>query len=620
MGASSSKSTVDNPELYATPLPAGAPNDTPQAHWKSYDYVIVGGGTAGCVLASRLSEDPHVTVLVLEAGPSHEGQLMSRMPLGFSKLLQSECDWDYETTSQPGMDGRSLSWARGKMLGGTSGLNALVYHRADPQGKALARSHSSRGGEGWGYDTMQKYFTKSETVVSDPHAPVDTAAHGRSGRWKVHSFPITTISTRFIEAAERVGIPRKPDLTTAEGTVGAGPFMTFIDERGERTSAAAAYLTAEVLRRPNLTVAVKAVAEQILFTSAGEGAEPRAAGVRVAAARGGPQFGVAAAREVVLAAGAIASPQLLMLSGVGPAAHLSALGIRVVRDAPHVGQHLSEHVNSGSMIFRAKQGMTLDALNRPLTAISALVRWLVTGGGPMSVPPTEAALFVRSDDDRLPYAREGEAPTPTAVNSSGPAAPDLEVVFCPMTIIRVNTGFLVPPSDVEGVTIGAILLHPESNGAITLRSASAWDKPLIDANYLRSENDMNVLVKGMRLVLRLAQTEPLASCFQPYAHDAQDGFDPYWATKVDPDTVTDEELKTLVRANAQSAWHPTCTVRMGTDPATSAVDPELRVHGVAGLRVVDASVFPAQVSGHTCAVVIALAERAADLIAGRVTV
>ncbi|TFY60083.1 hypothetical protein EVJ58_g5368 [Rhodofomes roseus] len=529
------------------------------------------------------------------------------MPLGLSKLLQGDCDWDYETTSQPNLEGRSLSWARGKMLGGT---------RSSPDD---FDNWVRRGGEGWGYEAMRRYFDKSERVVSDPQAPIDTSHHGRSGLWKVRSFPITTISTRFIEAAERVGIPRKTDFTTSEGTIGAGPCMTFIDEKGERSSAASAYLPLSVLRRPNLTVAVSAMAEQILFTPVTDGAPPRAAGVRLAARRSGPHFGVAAKREVVLCAGAIASPQLLMVSGIGPAEHLRKHGIEVVRDAPDVGQHLSEHVNSGSMIYRAKQGMTIDALNRPLNAISALVRWLITGGGPMSVPPTEAAIFVRSDDESLPYAPKGRAPTQTVSRSSGPGAPDLEIVFCPMTIIRINTGFLVPPSDVEGVTIGAILLHPESNGCITLQSPSIWDKPLIDAQYLASENDVKVLLKGMRLTLRLAKTEPLASCFQPIAR-AKEGVDHYWASNVDPDTVTDEELEKLLRRNAQSAWHPTCTVRMGTDPATSAVDPELRVHGVQGLRVVDASVFPAQVSGHTCAVVIALAERAADLITGKVTV
>ncbi|KAH9934397.1 GMC oxidoreductase [Fomitopsis serialis] len=615
MGLSSSK-TVDQPEVYATPLPAGAPNNRPQSHWKSYDYVIIGGGTAGCVLASRLSEDPNVTVLVLEAGPSHESQLMSRIPLGFSKLLQSECDWDYETTSQPNLEGRSLSWARGRMLGGTSGLNALVYHRSAPED---FDNWVRLGGEGWGYETMRRYFDKSETVVSDPSAPVDASVHGQSGLWKVHSFPITTISTKFIEAAERIGIPRRRDLTTSEGTIGAGPFMTFIDEKGERSSAAAAFLPPSVLQRPNLTVAVRAVVEQILFTDANAGAPPRATGVRLAIQRGGPQFGVGATREVILCAGAIASPQLLMVSGIGPAEHLRARGVKVVHDAPDIGQHLSEHVNSGSMLFRARQSMTLDWLNRPANAILALVRWLITGGGPMSIPPTEAAIFVRSDDESLPYAQKGSVPTPTVSGSSGPGAPDIEIVFCPMTVIRVNTGFLVPPSDVEGVTVGAILLHPESNGSITLQSSSIWDKPLIDAQYLASKNDVQVLIKGMRLSLKLAKTEPLASCFQPIA-PAKEGIDHYWASNVDPDTVTDEELETLLRRNAQSAWHPTCTVRMGTDPFTSAVDPKLRVHGVEGLRVVDASVFPAQVSGHTCAVVIALAERAADLITGKVTV
>lgn len=222
------------------------------------------------------------------------------------------------------------------------------------------------------------------------------------------------------------------------------------------------------------------------------------------------------------------------------------------------------------------------------------------------------SLFVRSDDESLPYGMSTQRTPTTPDHSSGPGAPDVEIVTVPFTVI--NSGQQIPARAVSGITTGSILLKPESSGSIHLQTRSVWDMPLIDANYLATENDLNVLLKSARLILRLARTEPLASSLDLRGSPSDNDFDAYWPSDVDPDTVSNEDLKMWIRKYAQTAWHPTSSVKMGASPATSAVDINLRVHGVRGLRVADASVFPDQVSGHPCAVVFALAERAADLI------
>ncbi|CCM03441.1 uncharacterized protein FIBRA_05574 [Fibroporia radiculosa] len=595
MGILSSRLVVSDPAAFASPVTEGSDVG---GGCKGFDYVIVGGGTAGCVLASRLSEDPNVTVLLVEVGKSHEDVLMSRMPLGFTKLIKSEYDWAFETTPQAKLDGRRVAWARGRMLGGSSATNALIFHHCAPEDF-----------DAWEKQGATGYLKKVESFITHPGSNIEKALHGDSGPVQTRVSPLTPVSNVILDTAVNLGVSRTNDFNTENGTLGVGPFVGTIDSKSERSSAAAAYLGRDVLKRPNLTVAVSTTTEKILFTTDGDGAA-RATGVQVASSKGRRKYQVRANKEVIVCAGAVGSPHLLMVSGIGPAAHLTEKGVPVVCDSPAVGTNLLDHLSAGAMIMRAKPGTTLDYLYSPASAAWPVLQWLMLGSGTMSSLISQIGLFIRSDDERLPFTSVGGAVLPSADHTSGPKAPDVEVVTCPMAVI--DCGTVIPPAG--GITIGPILLKPESSGTVRLQSASIWDRPLIDPNYLASESDRNILLKSMRLLIRLARTEPLSSSLILRDSPSNSDFDPYWPSDVNPDTVSDEDLETWMRKHAQTAWHPTSTVRMGPVPGESAVDLQLRVHGVKGLRVVDASVFPDQVSGHTCAVVYALAERAADLI------
>ncbi|KAF9808708.1 hypothetical protein IEO21_07770 [Rhodonia placenta] len=605
MGIGASTTIHSDPHAYATPVSGDGGVD---AERRAYDYVIVGGGTAGCVLASRLSEDPNVTVLLVEAGKSHEGFFQSRIPLLFTALLGGEYDWNFETTPQEKLGGRQISWPRGKVLGGSSTVNAVIYHHCAPED---FDAWAKEGATGWGYDTMRRYFRKAEKFLPEPGSKTDATLHGDSGLSKTRDVPLAPLCAAFVEACEAAGIPRLDDFNTDKGTLGAGAFGAFIDEKGQRSSAATAYLNPEVLRRPNLTVAVSATTERILFTT-GQDGTPRATGIQLSASRDSPKFQVHTRKEVLLTAGAIGSAHLLMASGVGPAAHLAEKNIAVVRDSPAVGNNLYDHFCPGVMIMKAKPGLTWDYLYRPIPTTVALIRWLVFGTGVLATIAGQVGVFVRSDDEHIPWGSESRPKLPYATHSAGAGAPDVEISFAPMSVI--NRGREAPPHGTYGVTVGPILLKPESSGTVGLQSGDIWDKPIIDPNYLATQSDMNLALESMRLCLRLARQEPVASQLELSGAPKDVKFDAFWPTWADPDNVSDDDLKAWMARHGTTAWHPTSTVKMGPDPVTSAVDPELRVYGVRGLRVIDASVFPSQLSGHTCAVVIAFAERASDII------
>ncbi|KAI0651208.1 GMC oxidoreductase [Trametes meyenii] len=608
MGLLSSNTFANNPSSFATPCNPGASNivlGDEGLQWRSYDYVIVGGGTAGCVLASRLSEDENTTVLLVEAGKSHGGSLFSRIPLAFSRLFKSSYDWNYETTPQHVFGGRSIYWPRGKLLGGTSSINAMIYHRGDPSD---FDNWERQGAEGWGYESLKKYFLKAQKYVplASHSSTADTTQHGSDGPWVHTHVPTAPIVPKILEAANHLGIPVLEDFNVSSSTTGVGLFMAAIDEKHERSSAATAYLSSAVLARPNLTVAVSVTAERIFFSKSPDD-EPKAIGVQISSRRNGPRFAVGANREVILCAGVIGSPQLLQLSGIGRSADLDPLNIHVVRDVPAVGQNLLDHVSAGAIVFRARPGWTWDHLTQnPLRAAAAMLRWFILGTGPMSSLSFQAGLFIRSDDERLPFGPS----LPIKDRSSGPQAPDLEYMFVPLTVINHGLGF--PPAGTYGLTVGSLLLKPSSSGTVKLRSSDPYDHPFIDANYLADESDLNILIRSVRFLLRLARTPPLSDVLDLRSSTPKENL--FWPGDADPDEITDEEIKEFIRNSGQSALHPTSSVRMGKDPATSAVDTQLRVHGVQGLRVVDASVFPDQVSGHPAAAVIAVAERAADLI------
>lgn len=517
-----------------------------------FDYVIIGAGSAGCVLANRLSEDPSVRVLLLEAGGPDRKQEI-HIPAAFAKLFKTPYDWAYETEPQPHLGNRRLFWPRGKMLGGSSSMNAMMYirgHRADYDG------WRDQGNQGWGFAEVLPYFKKSEHEERGA-----SEYHGVDGPLNVADLRTVNPLTRaFLEASAEIGLPRTDDFN---GPQQEGMSLTQVNQKqGKRHSAATAYLK-PALNRPNLKVITQAQATRILF----EG--KRAVGV--AYQQDGKAEQARATREVILAGGAINSPQLLLLSGIGPAEQLISLGIQVVHHLPGVGQNLHDHLLAISA-FHCTQPVTLASAEK----LSHILSFLLLKNGPLTSNVGEAAGFLKT--------------RPTL------PAPDLEMIFAPVYFIE--HGFGNPPG--HGFSIGAILIQPESRGQITLRSPDPLAPPAIQPNYLSTPADVKTLVEGMKLARRIAQ----ASAFAPYrGEEVMPG----------PNAQTDEAIAEQIRQHAETLYHPVGTCKMGSDPL-AVVDGELRVRGVEGLRVVDASVMPTIPRGHTNAPTIMIAEKAADLI------
>ncbi|KAH9003786.1 GMC oxidoreductase [Lactarius hatsudake] len=509
----SSYSYVTDPSVCATEVKGKTTTET------------TGKRSAGSVLASRLSEDPGVTVLLIEAGNNHEKEFLTHIPLAWPKIMKTPIDWDFKTVTQPRAGNHPHTCPRGKVLGGCS------------------------------------YFIKSETYAPHPkHPDVVASDHGSSGPWKISHSDTVPITDILLDACDELGAKRIPDFNTAKGQIGASTFVSYID-KGQRYSIANAYLPPNVLRRPNLTIAVKTIS----------GAEPRAIGVQVSRSPKSPKYRVRATREVILSAGTVGTPHLLLLSGIGPQEELSKVGIKAVKDLA-----------------------------------TAMLQWLLFSKGPMTTLATPAAAFIRVDDDNS----KSSSNVPVRSNKAGPKTPDLEIVI----FVLVVAGFDIKiPSGIYGATLGPVVLKPESSGTITIKSASVYDKPDIDPNFFSSENDMNTLVRGVRFSMRIGRTESVKGVLGPKA-DSADKEDFFYMGDADPDRITDEEIKEFIRSHCSAAFHPTSTARIGASPETGVVDSHLRVFGVKGLRVADASVFPNQISGHPVAAVVAVAEKLADMI------
>jgi choline dehydrogenase len=524
------------------------------------DYVIVGGGTAGCVLANRLSADPATTVLVLEAGGEASSPWIS-MPAGIAKLFHHpRLNWRYTTEPEAALGGRALYWPRGKVLGGTSSINGMTFTRG--QREDYEAWAVSTGGA-WSWRDVLPYFRRIEDSAFG-----SADLRGRGGPLAVAAIPAPhPLSHAFLAAAVNCGIPHNDDYNGAQQE-GIG-FTQVMMKDGRRESAYSAYL-APVRSRPNVRVTTGATAQRIVFEAG------RAVGVAVA--RGGASETVRARREVIVCAGTIASPQLLMLSGVGDAKALRTLGIDVVADVPAVGRNLQEHVRV--QVACRTRVPSYNAEARGVRLAGHALRYAFGRRGLLAVTASQVNGFVRS--------------------SPGVDRPDLQLVFRPSSGDYRDGRFVI--HDFPGAMAMAGYLRPQSRGHVSLRSPDPHARPAIVTGHLTDERDIEPLVRGLRMLREVLATAPLRELIEAEIRPGAD-------------VIDDAALRDYVRRTADSLYHAVGTCAMGAD-ASSATTPELRVRGVEALRVVDASVMPLVPSGNTTAAVLMIAERAADLVRG----
>jgi choline dehydrogenase len=531
---------------------------------RSFDFVIVGAGSAGCVLANRLSADPTVRVLLVEAGGSDDHFLI-KMPLGFLRaLFDPRLSWGYMSESEPTLDGRSLWLPRGKVLGGSSSINGMFFmrgHSGDFDGWA------ARGCTGWGYADVLPYFKRMEKSWRGA-----SARHGGDGPLQV--MPIDTrrlLHQPLMETATAAGFSTTDDIHAgAEEGFARGEIT--VDGRGRRASTSRAYLR-PAMRRPNLEIVTGALVTRILVDSGcATGIEYR---------QGERTVDVRATREVILSGGAFNSPQLLMLSGIGPADELRSHGIEVRVDLPGVGRNLSEHARVPVEFATRGNISFLNELRADRVARS-LLQWAVMGSGTFATQINSCNIVVRTDP--------------------GLAQPDIQLMSNPVRMDAKIWWPFVGARQEHRITADAVVLHPESRGKVTLRSASPTDKPKILLNVLATDGDLATARRGVRLARRIYSTAPQSTLIE---REVSPG----------PAIESDSDLDAYSRARAGVTQHPvgTCTMGVGSD---AVLDPQLRVRGIAGLRVVDASVMPTVPGGNTNAAVIMIAEKAADLILG----
>jgi choline dehydrogenase len=523
-----------------------------------FDYVIVGAGSAGCVLANRLSAGGKHSVLLLEAGPK-DTNLWIHVPLGYGKLFKEKSvNWMYQTEPEPGLGGRQVFQPRGKVLGGSSSINGLLYVRGQHEDYDRWRQ---RGNAGWGYEDVLPYFRKAENQQrgADKY-------HGAGGPLPVsdwrHADPL---SEAFVVAAAETGIPTNPDFNGATQE-GAGFFQT-TTQRGRRASTAFSYLR-PAKNRGNLQVETSALAQRILF----EGRRARAVEYRV-----GNNLRTARARkEILISSGAYNSPQLLQLSGVGPADLLKQHGIGVVLDAPGVGSDLQDHMQV-RLVTRCAQRVTLnDIVHHPVRRLMAGVQYAALRKGPLTIAAGTSGAFFKTNP-RL-------------------ASPDIQIHFLPFSTDKMGEKL----HSFSGFSASVCQLRPESRGSLRIKSADPTVPPEIRINYLATETDRAAFIDGIKILRKILSAPALK---------------PFTVEEVDPGAkvLSDEELLNYCRRTGSTVYHPTSTCRMGNDPL-AVVDQRLRVRGIEGLRVVDASIMPDLMSGNTNAPTIMIAEKASDMI------
>ena len=524
------------------------------------DIVIVGAGSAGGALAARLTEDPSVSVCVIEAGPPADSIWLT-MPLGFFRVIgKRPYDWCFKTAPESELNGREIPWPRGRTLGGTSAINGQIYVRGQ---SGDYDAWAAAGCTGWGWSDVLPYFMRSmhQTRGAD-------AANGVGGPLWVSDVELDPLSAAFMEACKRDGLPHRADFNTGSNE-GVGRYQ-LTTRNGRRGSIARTFLAAAD-GRPNLQLITNAQVLRVDFDGR------RATGVRVL--KDGAEHLVLARREVVLSAGAIQSPQILQLSGIGPRALIERHGIKVLHDLPGVGRNLHDHLQT-RIAYRASQPVSANAIyHSTMLRMREFARYLFTGRGLLAEMFFRAGAFYRS--------------------SAEVERADIQLHFGIMSVERAGGA----PHPFPAFTISVCQLRPRSRGCIEIMSADPLAAPRIVANYLADPYDQQVMVRGVRRAQRIAATAPLSQ---------------FVAGPLSPDRIdlSDDETLADIRERGISLYHPVGSCRMGTD-ADAVVDPQLRVNGIDGLRVVDASIMPSVVSGNTNAPAIMIGEKAADLMRRR---
>jgi len=529
---------------------------------REFDFVIIGGGSAGCVLAARLSEDPQVKVCLIEAG-GRDSHPFIHMPVGFAKMTTSSLTWGLVTAPQRYANNREIPYAQARVLGGGSSINAEIFTRGCPFDYDR---WVEEGAEGWGAEEVKRYFHRLEgnSIFSGD-------LHGTDGPLSVSNLHEPNLLTRaFVQSCQELGMPYNPDFN-GKTQEGAGIYQTTL-RNNRRCSAAVAYLR-PVLNRPNLTLITGSLVLRLIFSG------KRAVGVEHVAKKARHPSILRATREVIVTSGAIGTPKLMMLSGIGPADHLRQHGIDVVQDLPGVGQNLQDHFGV-DIVAELKGHESLDRYNKPHWMLWAGLQYALFNSGPVTSNVVEGGAFWYADK---------QAPSP-----------DLQFHF--LAGAGAEAGVPSVRKGASGITLNSYTVRPKSRGSVMLRSADPRDKPIVDPNFLSDERDLRTSTEGVRISREIFSQHSLGKYIRDMRYP-------------DKDVRSQQQLEDYVRQYGRTSYHPTCTCKMGKDEF-SVVDPALRVHGLDALRICDSSVMPSLIGSNTNAATIMIAEKASDMIRG----